>query len=216
MGETLFAMAPLYALCDRLHEGPEDRRREKERAPEGAIRGPQRIDRMKYCPCLSLAEARSRTKLGPRSRLRFDARERLCRRHRRSRLDLLRQWLAVHQELQLGRVQDFAVEQRLGDAFERPFVAVEDMARGIVGQRHDLANLRIDVNRGVFGIIAMLRNFAAKEDRFLFLSEGERSEFAHAPVAHHLSGDIRSSLDVVPRTRRDMAKENLFSRAAAH
>src|SRR5436853_7739308 len=102
---------------------------------------------MDYWLCLALAETGSRTKLGPGSRFRFDARMRLCRRHRRSRLDFLRQWFAVDQQSQLGRVQDFAVEQCLGDAFEHLFVAIEDMPRGIVGLRHDLTNLGIDVNR---------------------------------------------------------------------
>ena len=62
----------------------------------------------------------------------------------------------------------------------------------------------------------MLRDLAAQEDGFLFLSESQRSEFAHAPVAHHLSRDVRGSFDVVARAGGDMAEENLLGGAAAH
>jgi len=54
------------------------------------------------------------------------------------------------------------------------------MLRAVRKPASQFSELPIDVNRGVFGIITMLRNFASEEDGFLFLAESQRPEFAHA------------------------------------
>ena len=62
----------------------------------------------------------------------------------------------------------------------------------------------------------MLGNLAAEEDGFIFLAVSKRPEFAHAPFANHVAGNVRGSLDVVAGTCGDVAEEDFFGRAAAH
>ncbi len=81
---------------------------------------------------------------------------------------------------------------------------------------HDATHFLVDVNRGVFRVVAVLRDFAAQEDRLFLLAEGQRAERAHAPVANHLAGDFRGAFDVVARAGGDVAEENFLGAAAAH
>src|ERR1700726_4760166 len=66
----------------------------------------------------ALAEPWSRPKLGPRRRLGLNPRQRLRRRSWRQRLNFFRQRLAFNQQLQLGGVQHFPIEQSDSDALE--------------------------------------------------------------------------------------------------
>src|SRR5712692_693106 len=79
----------------------------------------------------ALGEAGGGAQLGPRRGLGFRARKRLWRRRRRGP-DLLRQRLALEQQLEFGGVEHFAFEQRLGDALERFAVVLQDAARAVV------------------------------------------------------------------------------------
>ena len=62
----------------------------------------------------------------------------------------------------------------------------------------------------------MLRDFAAQENRFFLLAEGQRTELAHAPFANHLARDVGGAFDVVARAGGDVAEENFLGAAAAH
>ena len=62
----------------------------------------------------------------------------------------------------------------------------------------------------------MLRDFAAQEDLLFLLAEAQRTQFAHAPLANHLAGQIGGALDVVARAGGDVVHEDLFGDAAGH
>src|SRR5690348_123512 len=85
-----------------------------------------------------------------------------------------------------------------------------------VGTADDALYFLVDLHGGVFGEVAVLVDFAAEEDGFFFLAESERAEFAHAPLADHVAGDLGGALDVVAGAGGDVAEEKFFSAAAAH
>src|ERR1700730_1811005 len=62
----------------------------------------------------------------------------------------------------------------------------------------------------------MLGDLAAEENRFIFLTVGQRTEFAHAPFANHVARDVSSALDVISRAGGDVPQENLFGGTSAH
>src|SRR5215470_19298284 len=80
-----------------------------------------------------------------------------CRRSlRRRRARLLRKRLAFHKKLYLRGVDDFALEQRLRDAFEHVAVTGKSVARPFVGGADDAPHFLIDLDGSVFGIVAVL------------------------------------------------------------
>ena len=102
------------------------------------------------------------------------------------------------------------------DALQRFAIVGEQAFRFLVAFADDALHFLVDLDGGVFGIVAVLVDFAAQEDGFVFLAVRERAEFAHAPFANHVSGDFRGALDVVACPGGDVAQENFFGRAAAH
>src|ERR1700676_431845 len=87
------------------------------------------------------------------------------------RARLFRQRFVFHQEFHFDGVDDFAFEQGLRDAFERFAIVVEKMLRLVVAAVDDALYFLVDLNGGVFGIIAVLSDFAAEENGFVFLAE---------------------------------------------
>jgi len=67
----------------------------------------------------------------------------------------------------------------------------------------------------VFRIVAVLRDFAAEEDCFVFLTVGQRSQLAHTPFANHIARDVRGAFDVIASAGGDVAEENFFRRTPA-
>src|SRR6266404_6775624 len=98
---------------------------------------------------------------------RIRAWRRLWRGGRCSRL--LRQRLAFHQQLHFVGVDHFAVQQRLRNALQRFFVVRQEVLRFVVAAVDDALHFLVNLDRGVFGIVAMLRDLAAQEDGLVFL-----------------------------------------------
>ena len=88
-------------------------------------------------------------------------------------------------------------------------------ARRVAGA-DDAAHFAVDLDGGVFGVVAVLRDFAAEEDLLFLLAEGQRPESAHAPLADHLARDFGGAFDVVARAGGDVVQENFLGGAAAH
>src|SRR6185437_1663248 len=109
-------------------------------------------------------------------------RHRLLGRHGRRRWwrrwRLLGKRLAVDQQTHLVGIEDFAFEQSVGNALESVAMGFENVASPGVSAGDDAADFSVDFDSGVFGIIAMLGDFAAEEDRFFFFAERERAESA--------------------------------------
>src|SRR5712691_7562320 len=162
----------------------------------------------------ALGKSGSRTEFGPRRGLGLGPRNRL--RDRRGRARLFRQRLAFDEKLHFSGVQDFALEQRLGDTLESFAVGLQDVARALVSAGNNLPHFAVDLNGRVFGIIAVLRDLAAQENRLFFLAERQRPEGTHAPLANHVAGDFRGALDIVSGARGEVAEENFFRGAPAH
>ena len=93
---------------------------------------------------------------------------------------------------------------------------LDDLAGAIVAALHQLLDLLIDLDRGVFAIVAMLRDFAAEEDLLFLLAVAQCAEFAHAPFADHLARDVGSALDVVAGAGGHLVHEDFLGDAAAH
>src|SRR5579884_4133098 len=98
----------------------------------------------------------------------------------------------------LGAVEDFALEQRLRHLVQRLEVAPEQQLRPLVGLEDDAPHLGVDLDRGGLGVVDPLREVAAEEDLLLLLAEGHRAELlAHPPLADHLARHLGRALDVV-------------------
>src|SRR5262249_19540782 len=72
-----------------------------------------------------------------------------------------RKLLAADELHDFVTVQDFALEQRLGDANHRFRMLVDDRGGSVVAALHELLHLLIDADGGLFGVVAVLRNLAA-------------------------------------------------------
>src|SRR6266481_3398812 len=104
----------------------------------------------------SFAEAGSGAQFGAGRGLGLGARQRL-RRRRRSGPDLFRQRLVLQEQLQFHRVEDFAFQQRRRDTLKRVAVVFQNVTRAFVAGSHDAPDFLVDVNRRVFGVVAVLR-----------------------------------------------------------
>src|ERR1700687_3896073 len=145
---------------------------------------------------------------------RIRARRRLRRGGRRSRL--FRQRLAFHQQLHFVSVDHFALQQRLGNTLQRLFIVGQEVVGVVVAAVYDELLFLVDLDRRVFGIVAMLRDLAAQEDGFVLLPICQRTQFAHAPLANHVASNVRGAFDVVARARGDVPEEKLLRRAPTH
>src|ERR1700722_1360149 len=76
---------------------------------------------------LAFRETGKWPRFGSQCELRLSSGNRRSGRGRRRRL--LRKRLAFHQELELGRVKHFAIQQRLGDALKRILIGVQNILR---------------------------------------------------------------------------------------
>src|SRR5574341_1210362 len=137
-------------------------------------------------------------------------RHRLRRRRARDRA-------AVHEDVDVGRVERLVLEQRGRDPLERLLALHEDLLRALVLLRDDPVDLRVDVARRLLGVGLRDRHLAAEEDLPLLLAEGERTHLlAHAPLADHPARHLGRALDVVAGTRGLVPEGDLLGDPAAH
>src|SRR5437762_949338 len=78
------------------------------------------------------------------------------------------QLFAVDQQLDLGRIKHFALQQSVCDALQGLAIHFEDLLGDRVALVDELADLGIDLYGCIFAIVAVLGDFAAEED-LLFL-----------------------------------------------
>ena len=90
----------------------------------------------------------------------------------RRRRRFFRKRLSFHQEFELGGIEHFPIQQRACYALQRFAIGFENILGLGVTVVDDVANFTINLDRSVFGIIAVLRDFAAQEDGFFLLAEG--------------------------------------------
>ena len=82
--------------------------------------------------------------------------------------------------------------------------------RGLIGLVDQATDFEVDLARCLLAEVAMLCDFAAKEDLLFFLAEGERAEAAHAILTDHAAGEVGGDFDVAACTGRHLVEEDLF------
>src|SRR2546422_860880 len=116
----------------------------------------------------------------------------------------------------LGAIENLALEQRLGHLVEHLDVAPEQQLGVLVGLHDDAPHLGVDLHRGRLGVVDALGEVAAEEDLLLLLAEGHGAELlAHAPLADHLVGELGGALEVVAGPGGHVAEHQLLGGTAA-
>src|SRR5437660_10098425 len=94
-------------------------------------------------------------------------------RHDRARGDGLRllERQARSETLHLLGVEHLAREQRVGNLHQRVLVRGEQLRRALIVVGDELLHFLIDLDRGVFAVILVLRDLAAEEDLLFLLAE---------------------------------------------
>src|SRR5437870_1632237 len=111
----------------------------------------------------------------------------------------------------LGAIEDLALEQRLGHLVEHLDVASEQQLGVLVGLHDDAPHLGVDLHRGRLRVVDALGEVAAEEDLLLLLAEGDGPELlAHAPLADHLVRELGGALEVVARAGGYVAEHQLL------
>src|SRR5205085_9986417 len=109
-----------------------------------------------------------------------------------------------------------ALQQRFRD----PYQGVAINAKNALGRRVTVADYAthflVNFDRSSFAIVAVLGNFAAQEDLLFFLSEGQRTQIAHAELAYHLASQFGGALDVVSSAGAHLAEEKFFGQTPTH
>ena len=126
------------------------------------------------------------------------------------------QRMAVGEAANLVGVENFARQQRVGDVHQPLLVLAEERRAALVLVADDALDLAVDLERGVFAVVGVLRDLAAEEDLLFLLAEGQRAHrFAHAPLADHAAGEVGGALEVVAGAGGDVAGRDLLGDAAA-
>ena len=94
-------------------------------------------------------------------------------------------------------IQDFPLQNSIGQAVERFHALANDSASPLVIFGNNPRNLFIDFDGSFLIVIPMLGDLAAPKDLLFLLGEGQRSQIAHAVHAHHLAGPLGGKFDVV-------------------
>src|SRR5581483_1735499 len=116
----------------------------------------------------------------------------------------------------LGAVEDLALEESLGDRVQDVEVGAQERAGAVVAVGHEAADLGVDLRSGALGVALGLVEVAAEEDVLVLRAEGHRPELvAHAPLADHLAGELARALEVVAGAGRHVAEDELLGGAAA-
>src|SRR5215216_129233 len=97
----------------------------------------------------------------------------------------------------LNSIQRLALQQALSQTNHRLAILFDDFLRAVILRGDDLLHLFIDLDRGVFREITMLRNLASEEDLLFLLAEGQRTHVRHAIFANHRARELSRTLDIV-------------------
>ena len=92
----------------------------------------------------------------------------------------------------------------------------KDFLRHAITIANQPAYFVVDLDRGCFTVIAVLRDLPAQEDLLFFLAESQRPQIAHAELAHHLARKLGGSLNIIACTGAHLVQEHLFRDPAAH
>src|SRR5205823_13269433 len=92
----------------------------------------------------------------------------------------------------------------------------QDPAHAVVGPVEDRADLRVDRPRGLLAVVALATHpHALEEERGALTERRQPHAFGHAVLRDHQARDLRRTLEVVVRARRDLAVDQLLGHAAA-
>src|SRR6266478_2714132 len=69
--------------------------------------------------------------------------------------------------------------RRLRSALQRFFVVRQEVLRFVIAAVDDALHFLVNLDRGVFGIVGMLRDLAAQEDGLVLLSVCQGTQLAH-------------------------------------
>ena len=127
-----------------------------------------------------------------------------------------RQFLVVHQKIQLVAGDGLPIQQGARNAVQDLFIILEELAATAVGFFHDALDLGVHQTGRVFAEVFVLHPFSADKDLFTGLADGQRAHsFAHAPLADHLAGHTGDALNVVGRAGGDVVENQFLGHAAA-
>ena len=120
--------------------------------------------------------------------------------------------LASRMRANLVGFERFDLQQLFGQEADGVAVVLDDAARAVVARHDHAADLVVHALRRRFADAVRpvgLEGVAG-------LAVGERTELRHAPLAHHVLGDVGGALDVVRGAARHVVHEELFGDAPAH
>src|ERR1700754_1353750 len=104
---------------------------------------------------------------------------------------------ACHYPANLNTVKRLTLEQTLSKSNHRLAVLFDDRLRPFKLRGDDLLNLLVDLDRSIFGEVAMLGDFTSEEYLLFLLSKRNRSHLGHAVLADHRARQFSSTFDVV-------------------
>src|SRR5262249_27454644 len=110
-----------------------------------------------------------------------------------------RPWTVLLQELlQLGPVDDFFLDETLGDRTKRRGARLEDGGHLLRGVVEDLPHLDVDFPCGLLAMFALARRRrgTGEERRAGRLVEVDAAQAAHAELFDHAAGDAAGALQV--------------------
>src|SRR6266540_1807886 len=84
-------------------------------------------------------------------------------------LDVVDPRLLDEDLVDLPPFQRLALQELAGDAVERVLVRGDDLVGGLVGRVENAAHFPVDLDRRRLGVVLMLRELAAEEDRLFLL-----------------------------------------------
>ena len=86
----------------------------------------------------------------------------------------------------------------------------------LVAVHHDAPDLGVDGARRLLRVVRLMTHVAAEEHLLLLMAEGNRAHLlAHAPLAHHLAGEVGRLVDVVAGAGGHLPEDDLLGDAAA-
>src|SRR5207245_2532377 len=117
------------------------------------------------------------------------------------------------QRLALQRLHTLELPRR---RHEGRLLGRQDPAHAVVGPVEDRAHLRVDRPRGLLAVVALATDpHALEEERGALAERRQPHAFGHAVLRDHQARDLRRTLEVVVRARRDLAVDQLLGHAAA-
>src|SRR5439155_1361478 len=99
----------------------------------------------------------------------------------------LRQFFAIHDQLDLVGIEHFALQQCSRNANQRIPVLAQDTLGRVIALSDQPPYFVIDLDGSSFAIVAVLRDLASQEDLLFLLAECQRPQIAHAKLANHLA-----------------------------